>query len=227
MVNEECHTMTPDTSKGLNLLPPEALLKTGEVDCADWNFRPVLGSIVRMRYKLILSLFSGRRFPRLLEIGYGSGVFMPELARHCDELSGIDVHQDHVAVMEMLSRFNVAATLFPGGAEVMPFRSDYFDCIVTTSTLEFIEGLDAACAEVRRILKPGGSLIAVTPGRSPIVDFGLWALTGRSAKEDYGHRRQSVIPTLLKHFAVRKKREFPSIGSSILCLYVALELCPD
>lgn len=218
--------MNPHPSRTLSLLPPEALFKTGEVDHADWNFRPFLGLIMRLRYKLVLSLLSGRRFHRLLEIGYGSGVFMPELARHCDELYGIDVHQNQATVTEMLSRFEIAAGLFSASAELMPFRADYFDCVVAVSTLEFIADLDAACAEIRRILRPGGSLIAITPGHSPIVDFGLWALTGKSAKADYGDRRQSVIPTLSKHFAIRQERRVPPLGNSALGLYVALELGP-
>ncbi|MBI2951964.1 class I SAM-dependent methyltransferase [bacterium] len=218
--------MNPDTRKGLNLLPPEALLKTGEVDHADWNFRPILGSIIRIRYKLILSLLSGRRYRRLLEIGYGSGVFMPELARRCDGLYGIDVHQNQEAVVETLSRFNVVAGLFSGSAEAMPFESGHFDCVVTASTLEFIEDLDSACAEIRRILAPGGSFIAVMPGHSPLLDLELWALTGRSAKADYGDRRRLVIPTLLRHFTVQKKLTVPSIGNSVIGIYTALKLCP-
>ncbi|OGG46085.1 MAG: hypothetical protein A3F84_09875 [Candidatus Handelsmanbacteria bacterium RIFCSPLOWO2_12_FULL_64_10] len=218
--------MSPVISKELRLLPPETLLKTGEVDHADWNFRPLLGSIVRIRYKLILSLLSGRRYRRLLEIGYGSGVFMPELARHCDELYGIDVHQNQEAVVETLSRFDIVAGLFSGSAEAMPFDPDYFDCVVTTSTLEFIEDLDSACADIRRILKPGGSFIVVTPGHSPILDFGLWVLTGKSAKEDYGDRRRSVIPTLSRYFTVQKRLTVPPIGNSMIGLYTALKLCP-
>lgn len=200
--------------------------KTGEVDCADWNYRPFLGLVIRMRYRLVLALLSERRFQRLLEIGYGSGVFMPELARHCDELCGIDVHRDQAAVAEALARFDVTAGLFSGSAEAMPFPTGHFDCVVAVSTLEFIADLDAACAEIRRILKPGGSLVVVTPGYSSIVDCGLRILTGKSAREDYGDRRQSVIPILSKHFAVQKERRMPPVGSSVLEVYVALELCP-
>ena len=63
----------------LKLLPREALIQTGEVDHADWNYRPLLGMIQRLRFRLILRILAGRKYHRLLEIGYGSGVFMPEL----------------------------------------------------------------------------------------------------------------------------------------------------
>jgi len=38
------------------------------------------------------------RRARILEIGYGSGVFMPELSARCDELYGVDVHSRHEEV---------------------------------------------------------------------------------------------------------------------------------
>src|SRR5256885_8746113 len=83
----------------LHLLPAEVLVKTGPVDHADWNYRPLLGAIQRSRFRLLLDLLDAERFGRLLEIGYGSGVFLPELARHSRELYGIDIHEksDHVA----------------------------------------------------------------------------------------------------------------------------------
>ena len=211
-------------SQGLRLLPPEALLKTGEVDHADWNYGRVLGVIIRARYKLVLSLLSTRRYGRLLEVGYGSGVFMPELARFCDELYGIDPHNMPQQVGELLASFDVAARLYSGCVEAMPFDGSFFDCIVAVSTLEFVSDLDAACEEIKRVLKPGAVLIVVTPGHSPVVDFGLKALTGKSATADFGDRRQTLIPTLLKHFVVEQRLTAPAHGSSIVHFYTALKL---
>lgn len=210
----------------LRLLPPKALIKTGEVDHADWNFRPLLGPIIRMRYKLIVELLGTHHFPRLLEIGYGSGVFMPQLIHHCDELYGIDVHHKQHPVSEMLTRFNVTASLISGNALAIPSSDNFFACVVAVSTLEFIEGLDAACLEFKRVLQPGGCFVIVTPGHSPLLDFGLKILTGESARKDFGDRRQTLIPTLLNHFVVQEQLTSPRFGSSIICLYTALKLRP-
>jgi len=212
-------------SRHLRLLPPEALLKTSEVDHADWNHQPLRGTIMRLRPRLVLSLLARQRFRRMLEVGYGSGVFMPELARHCDELYGIDPHNQHQAVSEVLARFDVAARLFSGSVSSLPFGDQFFDCVVAVSTLEFVDDLEAACLEIKRVLKPEGWLIVVTPGCSPVVDFGLWVLTRESAKNDFGDRRRTLIPTLLKHFAVQRRLTIPPVGSSVICLYTALKLC--
>jgi ubiquinone/menaquinone biosynthesis C-methylase UbiE len=63
----------------------------------------------------------------------------------------------------------------------MPFLDWHFDCIVAISTIEFIDGLDAACNEIDRVLKQDGCFLVVTPTNSPIADAGLKLLTGSSA----------------------------------------------
>lgn len=210
----------------LKLLPPETLLKTGEVDHADWNYRPILGFIQRQRFKLIVSFLAKERVNRLLEIGYGSGVFMPELSHHCRDLYGIDIHQKQDSVIEVLAKFNISAKLYSVSATLLPFKDNFFNCLVAVSSLEFIDDLEAACLEMQRVIKPAGSLILVTPGSSPIVDLGLKILTGKSAKNDYGDRRQSLISTLLKYFTVEQKITVPRFGSKLLCLYTGLKLSP-
>ena len=208
----------------MNLLPPEALLKTGAVDHADWNFRPVLGSIQRLRFKMVAHLLPRRRSERLLEIGYGSGIFMLELARVCDELYGIDIHDEPRQVEEVLARYGCHPQLFTGDAAELPFADQYFDCVVAVSALEFIDDLAAACREVRRVLRTDGSFIVVTPNQSPVVDLGLKVLTGESARRDYGDRRLRVLTTLRQHFEVKEARYFPPLAGSWFRLYTALKL---
>ncbi|HMF56919.1 MAG TPA: methyltransferase domain-containing protein [Pyrinomonadaceae bacterium] len=211
-------------AKTLKLLPQDALQKTGGVDHADWNYRPMLGAISRKRFQMVVSLLPVERCERLIEIGYGSGVFMPELARHCDKLYGIDVHSMAESVRASLAKHNVAAQLSSGSAAALPFEDDFFNCVVAVSALEFVEELDAACAEIVRVLKPGCPLVIVTPGHSPLLDLGLKMMTGESANKDYGDRRQSLQPTLLKHFYIERELTAPSIGSSLIKLYAAMRL---
>jgi len=207
----------------MRLLPKAALLKTGEVDHADWNYRPLLGSIMRLRFRLVVSLLGRRRYPRLLEIGYGSGVFLPELAQHCDELFGLDIHDHHAAVSEAVKKSRVRATLLSASMTAMPFEDHSFDCVVAVSTLEFVEDLEGVCREVKRVLRLGGVLVVVTPGNSWLVDFGLKMLTGKSARADFGDRRELVIPTLLHHFRLRQRRTAPRLGTFLVHLYTGLQ----
>ena len=206
------------------LLPPSALVKTSDVDKAEWNFRPLLGMIQRLRFRLILSLLPKRRIGRLLEIGYGSGVFLPELSAHCDELYGIDPHQKAAGVSRHLRSHHVNATLFSGSAVALPFQDESFDCIVAVSCLEYMDPFESAVAEIRRVMRRDGSLVFVTPGNSPVLDFAHYVMTGCRAQEHYGQRRTALIPTLLQTFALQEEATVPQIGSSLITLYRAMRV---
>ena len=210
-------------SKGLHLLPREALLRSGAVDHADWNYRPILGWIRQLRFRLVNSLLPGEPVPRLLEIGYGSGIFMPQLSRKCLELYGVDVHAREADVARILESHGVRAALYSCGVEYLPFEDGVIDAIVAVSSLEFVEDIDLAAREMSRVLRRGGDLIMVTPGRSPLLDAGLKLLTGESAEQDCGGRRAALMPALLRYFRVDRTRSFPvAFGSK--GLYTAVRL---
>lgn len=208
----------------MKLLPKNALIQTGEVDHADWNHRPLLGSIIRSRYDLVLSLLPSQGVGRLLEVGYGSGVFMPELAMHCRELSGIDVHPNATSVTQVLADFGVRADLTRASATELPYANDWFDCIVVVSALEFVDDIDMACREMLRVLHPKGTVVVVTPASSPITDLGLKILTGQRAKDDFGQRRERVEPALRRNFDVIRVSTIPKLSCSPVLLYRGFEL---
>ncbi len=62
-----------------------------------------------------------------------------------------------------------------------------FDCIILTQTLHLIYDMKTVVANIEKILKPGGVLLATVPGISQVVkcDWGNnwhWALTSQSAR---------------------------------------------
>jgi SAM-dependent methyltransferase len=213
----------PDAS-GLYLLPADALIATSDVDHADWNFRPLVGNVIRLRYEMLQKILANRHFGSVLEIGYGSGVFMPHLARQTDHLYGIDPHPRSSEVTAVLNRFGVSADLVTGSATEMPYPDQSFDLVLAASAMEFIDDLPKACREILRVLRPGGVAAVVTPGESPLLDFGLKILTGASPKKDFGDRRKSIIPTLLEHFELRQRLDRPRYLHRVVRLYTAFEL---
>jgi ubiquinone/menaquinone biosynthesis C-methylase UbiE len=210
----------------MRLLKSELLVKTGDVDHASWNYRPVLGRIQRLRFKLAKSLLNDTKCHRLLEIGYGSGVFMPELSRYCEELVGVDIHSKSREVQRVLEQEDIKTRLFSASIECTSFPSDYFDFIIAVSALEFVHDVNAACLEICRILKPEGFLIVVTPGHSKILDIGLKILTGESAKRDFCHRRELLVPALLERFTITQSIRAPRVIGRIFPLYYGLKLRP-
>lgn len=208
----------------MKLLPKEALLTTGKVDHGHWNYRPVLGAIQRSRFALLMSLLENQYYQNLLEIGYGSGILMTQLADYCDRLIGIDPHPHPDEVRRMLQKHGVTAELYSAGAEAIPLETESIDCAVAVSTIEFIDDQDTACREISRVLRPEGVLVVITPGQSPLLDFGLWLLTGKSAKEDFGDRRARILNTLVQHFRLEKEMRVPAYFSSLFTLYRGLYL---
>lgn len=208
----------------MRLLKLDQLIKTGNVDHADWNYKFGLGWIQRLRFKLVVTLLGEMKYSRLLDVGYGSGVFMPELIRHCDELIGIDIHDKYQEVQETLEQVGVKTKLSLTSIESTAFPNNYFDCIVSISALEFVSDIASASRELHRILKPEGILIIVTPGHSKVLDFGLKLLTGESAQKDYGNRREMLLPALFEYFHVEKSLKAPPLISWALPLYISLRL---
>jgi ubiquinone/menaquinone biosynthesis C-methylase UbiE len=209
---------------GLRLLPKRLLVETGPVDHADWNSRLLLGWISRQRFRMVQSQLPPKRIGRVLEIGYGSGVFLPELAEHSRELFGLDVHDYQDEVTRSLAQYGVQAQLYSATAEDMPFPAGHFDVVVGVSCLEFITDLAAAARETSRVLAPDGIFIIVSPNTSGFVDAGFRLLTGKSAEADFQGRRQRVVPTLLQYFDLDQRTVWPP--GPIVPLYVCLRLRP-
>lgn len=207
----------------LKLLPKSALVRTSQVDHPDWNYRPLLRGVQRLRFRIALDLLAGGRYRRLLEIGYGSGVFMPSLVEHCAELHGVDPHPLCHEVEESLARHHVPATLSQASVESLPYPDGHFDGVVTISALEYVPDIDAACREIHRVLAPDGVLAVVTPGATPVWDLALRLATGESPSQ-YADRRQRLQPALRDHFRLDREVRVPRFSPKLARLYTGLRL---
>lgn len=74
------------------------------------------------------------------------------------------------AVAAARPTLHVKGDLFPANEDVMkidllniPFADGFFDLVVCNHVLEHVDNVEAALAEVRRILKPGGRFVCQTP----------------------------------------------------------------
>jgi ubiquinone/menaquinone biosynthesis C-methylase UbiE len=209
---------------GLKLLPPDRLVITGPVDKARWNYDSWLSWLQRRRFKLVIGLLGRIRYGTALEVGYGSGVFMPELSQRCDRLLGIDIHHHVAPVTQALAAEGVRAELHVASAESMPMIPDAcVDLAVSVSTLEYVPDKVLAARELRRVLRPGGALVLVQPIANPILDAGLRLMTGESAKQ-YGSGRVALLPALQTEFTVERAAYFPPLCAPPLGVYSAYRL---
>jgi ubiquinone/menaquinone biosynthesis C-methylase UbiE len=99
---------------------------------------------------------------RVLELGCGTGVFLEKLAAYGADITGIDLSADLLARCAVRMAGAPRITLVRGNAEQMPFPGGAFDAVYGSSILHHL-GLEAALAEVRRVLRPGGRLAFAEP----------------------------------------------------------------
>jgi ubiquinone/menaquinone biosynthesis C-methylase UbiE len=125
------------------------------------------------RYRAIIRR-SGVRPQRALEVG---GLTGADSLLRFPELAGADRYC--VNLRELPSRDGVTAV--KGNANDMRslFRSNWFDLVLCSSTLEHDKRFWRSAAEMRRVLRPGGLLIISFPGyvKDPENDRGRATLT--------------------------------------------------
>lgn len=108
------------------------------------------------------------RGTRVLDIGCGNGSYTERLADTFDQISGVEVEagrlaefQDRVAARCDRERFDLRLE----SAEALSDADATYDAVVAIETLEHVVDLEAAVAEVGRVLRPGGSFFVTVPNR--------------------------------------------------------------
>lgn len=76
-----------------------------------------------------------------------------------------------------------------GSVTAMPFRDGEFGNVTAMEILEHITEVPAALTEIKRVLNPGGVLVATTPDNSLLWTF-IWALWSRTAGRMWHHEHQ-------------------------------------
>jgi len=141
----------------------QARFRTNPMPVTDWELGLVDLSEVR----------------RALDAGCGTGVFLLPLARKLApqgaHVVGLDLAEGTLGV----ARARVAAEGLPvecliGDVEALPFDDGAFDLVLANYMLYHVPDLDRAIAELRRVLRPGGTLLAATNGERHMPE--LWEL---------------------------------------------------
>ncbi|HLU39704.1 MAG TPA: class I SAM-dependent methyltransferase [Planctomycetota bacterium] len=94
----------------------------------------------------------------VLEIGCGAGGMLKPLARF-GAVYGIDIATEYVQVCAE----HGLARMVAGSGDALPFADRTFDLVALFDVIEHIPDERATLAEVRRVLKPGGTVFVSVP----------------------------------------------------------------
>jgi len=111
----------------------------------------------------------------VLEIGVGSGLNLPFYTKDVTRLYGVDPSAELLAK----ARARAASASFPvellnQSAERLPLADGSIDTVVVTWSLCSVADPAAALGEMRRVLKPDGTLIFVEHGLAPDAGVRKW-----------------------------------------------------
>ncbi len=126
------------------------------------------GGSIRYYRKQLIPLARGRVF----ELGCGGGINQAFYdASAITEYAGIDPNAKLLDYARDAAREKGwEADLRAGIGEAIPFEDDRFDTVVCTYTLCSVQDPARVLSEMRRILKPGGTLLYLEHGASPDAD---------------------------------------------------------
>lgn len=176
---------------------------------------PLIRNFFLRRLTMVLDFLNGRHFDSVLEIGFGSGVLLPELSKRSTHLFGIDLHEHIDKVKEMLKKENIATNLSRGNILHLPFKDESFDCIISIGTLEHIKYLHEAISEIKRILKVNGCAVLGFPVENKASDL-LLVLTGslrayqKKLKEIHPSSHSDILEEVREQFGNIQIKRFPN-----------------
>ena len=149
------------------------------VEATHWWFRG--------RRALVARCIAGLGVPaeaRVLDVGSGTGSNLRMLREiGFRRVVGLDLSEAalrccHAKQLGSVQRADVCA---------LPFRDASFDLVLATDVLEHVRDEARAVAELHRVLRPGGALVATVP-----AFMGLWGLQDEVSHHLRRYRRPEV-----------------------------------
>ena len=146
--------------------------------------------------------FKGKR---VLEIGLGQGADSEQIIRRGGAWNGVDLTRE--SVERVATRLRLRAlphgALVQGSALALPFPDGSFDLVFSHGVLHHIPDIRRAQAEIARVLKPNGELVAMLYARRSInyllsialvrrVGLALLALSGVTPGGIYGQHLRNA-----------------------------------
>jgi ubiquinone/menaquinone biosynthesis C-methylase UbiE len=111
----------------------------------------------------------------VVEVGFGTGLNAPHYPDGIQRIAAVEPSSLCMHIAEPRIAATSAKVELAGlNGETLDLPSDEFDAALSTWTLCTIPDVAAALAEIRRVLKPGGTFHFVEHGRAPDAHVARW-----------------------------------------------------
>ena len=152
-------------------------------------------------YDVVFAAVAEREPRDIVEVGCGRGELAERMSR---ELSAHVIALDQSARMvELTAARGVEAII--GDVVDLPFGGESFDCAVAAWMLYHASDLDQALAELRRVLRRDGRLVAATSSERNLAE--VWELVGEIGAPGGGFTVESAGTALRRHFSHVEQRD--------------------
>lgn len=155
----------------------------------EW-FQTELGQLVdQIESQAIFSLLPELTGLSLLEIGCGTGHFSRKFEEKGAQVTGIDLSKQMLATAQKLTVHPQHYQLMD--AHHLTFEDEQFDVVLSITAFEFISDIQQVYSEMKRVLKPNGTLlIATIQAGSAWAEF-YHSEVCKGTAFDYAHFKQA------------------------------------
>lgn len=111
--------------------------------------------------------FSGKM---VLEVGCGAGVDSAEFARNGARVISTDLTRTGTELTrDLLKESGLPRAVIQSDAKALPFKDGTFDCVYSFGVLHHFPEIEAALAEIHRVLKSGGQVMVMLYHRDSLL----------------------------------------------------------
>jgi ubiquinone/menaquinone biosynthesis C-methylase UbiE len=141
-----------------------------------WVFPRVLDLVMQQKQMIPFRERIGKAASGcVLDVGIGSGLNLPFYGNQIDRVVGVDPSPELLRFAEERARESSnSVELLRGSGEALPIEDHSIDTAVVTFTLCSVDNAAATLAEIRRVLRPNGTLLFAEHGRAPEAGVAWW-----------------------------------------------------
>jgi SAM-dependent methyltransferase len=143
---------------------------------------------------------------RLLDAACGRGSLTFRLAKRTRAAYGFDISAQAIRRARRVAERAGSSTQFAtASAEHLPFKTESFDKIVSSSSLEHFRDGELAIAEMARVLRAGGTLVLTTDNLQSLADE-LRERHRKASSVSHYYTEDELLASLRQYLDVRRTR---------------------